>query len=310
LPRRVATIDLGTNTVRVLVVEAQGTRWRSLYEAQRVTRLGEGQWAAGRLLDEPIRRTVGAVAEFIAAAEALDAGEVQVVATSAVRDASNREAFVARVRAATGRDITVVSGEEEARLTCLGVSAGLPDLDQPFILFDIGGGSTEVALARGGAPICAVSLGLGVVPLTERYLDEGPVDQRQLALLRIDVEGRLQADLPLEITDASASGLVGTAGTVTALAALDLGLATYDPGRVHGHRLTQPAVEGLLGRLGAMALDTRAALPCLDRGRADVVIAGIVVCLALMERLRRSSLVVSDHGLREGILHRILRPDF
>lgn len=306
LSERLATVDLGTNTVRLLVIESDRHGWRSLHEAQRVTRLGEGQSATGRLLEGPMRRTVETVAEFVAAAERFGAHEVHVVATSAVRQAPNRDVFLGRVRAASGRDVEVVSGEDEARLTLLGVASGMPDLEGSFILFDIGGGSTEVVVARHRAPMKIVSLALGVVPLTECHIDDGPVTRDQLARLRDDVETLIRRDLPSEMRDSSASTLVGTAGTVTALAALDLGLARYEADRVQGHILSGVAIERLLEWLSAMTLRQRAALPSLEPGRADVLIAGIVICVALMGRLGHSSLVVSDRGLREGIVERIV----
>jgi exopolyphosphatase/guanosine-5'-triphosphate,3'-diphosphate pyrophosphatase len=306
LTRRLATVDLGTNTVRVLVVEAAGLSWRPLYQAQRVTRLGERQAVAGQLRDEPMRRTIEAVAEFVANAERWGADEIRMVATSAVREAANRDEFVARVRAATGHEVEVVSGEEEARLTLLGVAAGLPALRGAFILFDVGGGSTEFVLARDGRPVTAVSLKLGVVALAERFVDAGPLGAHHLALLRRAVEARLDGDLPPGIAAAGAPALVGTAGTVTTLAALDLGLPAYDPDRVQGHVLHRVAAEGLLARLAPMTLAQRGRLPCLEPGRADVLIPGLVICLCVMERLGHDALVVSDRGLREGILHGIL----
>jgi exopolyphosphatase / guanosine-5'-triphosphate,3'-diphosphate pyrophosphatase len=306
LPERLATIDLGTNTVRLLVIETEQRGWRSLYAAQRVTRLGEGQSAAGRLLEGPMLRTVDTVAEFVAEAERWGAREVHVVATSAVRQAPNREAFVGRVRQASGRDVEVLSGEDEARLTLLGVATGLPHLHGSFILFDIGGGSTEVVLAQQRAPVKVVSLALGVVPLTERHIGQGPVTRDQLFRLRRDAEPVIRAGVPSEMLAASTSTLVGTAGTVTTLAALDLGLTRYEAERVQGHVLSRAAVERMLEWLSAMTLTERAAVPCLEVGRADVLIAGIVVCVALMERLGHSSLMVSDRGLREGIVERIV----
>jgi exopolyphosphatase / guanosine-5'-triphosphate,3'-diphosphate pyrophosphatase len=303
LTRRLATIDLGTNTVRVLVVEADGTEWRPLYQTQRVTRLGEGQASAGRLLPEPMRRTAAAVAEFAAAARARGAETVRVVATSAVREAANRDEFVRLAREVSGCAVDVVSGEEEARLTLRGVAASLPGLGGSFLLFDIGGGSTELVAADAGRAVAAVSLRLGVVPLTERYLDDGPVDAARFERLRRAVDDCLEPELPPSIGASLSPPLVGTAGTVTTLAALDMGLTAYDADRVHGHVLRRATVEALRKSLGAMTLRERAELPCLEPGRADVLVPGVVICLAVMDRLLRDSLVVSDRGLREGIVH-------
>ena len=306
LTRRLATIDLGTNTVRLLVVELTGGAWRPLEQTQRVTRLGEGQGARGRLPEEPVARTVATVAEYVASAERLGAVEVRIVATSAVREAPNRNEFAERVRRATGRGIEILSGEDEARLTLLGVASGLPALGGSFLLLDIGGGSTEFVLAQQGRPAAAVSLRLGVVSLTERYLDAGPVDWARYGQMAREIEGRLAAELPPAITAGGAPLLVGTAGTVTALAALDLGLARYDAARVQAHVLTRAAVERERLRLGALPVAERAQLPSLERGRADVLIAGIAICLGALDRLGFTSLVVSDRGLREGILCEIL----
>ena len=301
-----ATVDLGTNTVRLLVVAPDGSAWRTLHQTQRVTRLGEGQGDTGRLRPEPMRRTAATVAEFARAARALGAARVRIVATSAVREAANREEFVARLEREAGERVEVVSGEEEARLTLKGVTSGLPGLDRSFVLFDIGGGSTEFILARGGLPAAAVSLRLGVVALQEEWGEPGPVRGEHFARLLRHVEQRLAAEVPEAIAAAPAALLVGTAGTVTTLAALELGLAAYDPAAVHGHRLYRAAVERQLARLGALDVRARGLLPCLEPGRADVIIPGIAICLAAMARCGRESLVVSDRGLREGILAELL----
>jgi exopolyphosphatase/guanosine-5'-triphosphate,3'-diphosphate pyrophosphatase len=305
-PQRLATVDLGTNTVRLLVVEADARGWRPLHQTQRVTRLGEGQTGAGCLLPEPMRRTAAAVAEFAQAARGLGATRVRIVATSAVREAGNRGEFVARLEAESGEPVEVVSGEDEARLTLQGVTSGLPGLGDAFVLFDIGGGSTEFVLARGGVAAAAVSLRLGVVPLVEEWGEPGPVRWDRFARMREGVERRLAAEVPDTIVTAGTDELVGTAGTVTTLAALDLGLSTYDAARVHGHRLGRVAVERELARLGALSVADRGRLPCLEPGRADVIIPGIAICLATMARFRREHLVVSDRGLREGILYELL----
>lgn len=304
--RRVAAIDLGTNTVRLLVGEAAGAGWRPLDEAQRVTRLGEGQGRSGPLGEMPMARTAAVVAEYVERAERLGASIIRIVATSAVREAPNARAFAERVRATTGRDLEVLSGADEARLTLRGVAAGLPALTDAFLLVDIGGGSTEFVLARGGRAELAVSLRLGVVALAERYIDAGPVPAARHAEMVAEVDARLAAELPAAIAGARASGaaglLVGTAGTVTALAALDLGLAVYEAGHVQGHVLTRAAVDRQRARLSVLPLAERARVPSLEPGRADVLVPGIAICMAVMDRLGFDSLVVSDSGLREGLL--------
>jgi exopolyphosphatase / guanosine-5'-triphosphate,3'-diphosphate pyrophosphatase len=175
-PSRLATIDLGSNTVRYLLVEVDGARWRTLDQDQRVTRLGQGLAAAGRLGDAPMARTSAAVIEYADRARGLGARDVQVVATSAVREASNGREFAAGLERAAQARVQIVTGEDEARLTIRGVLAGLPDLAPPLLAFDIGGGSTEFIVWRDGRVVAAASLRLGVVPLAERYPFAGPVD--------------------------------------------------------------------------------------------------------------------------------------
>ena len=171
-----------------------------------------------------------------------------------------------------------------------------------MVAFDIGGGSTEYVLARDGALVAAVSLQLGVVPLAERFPFPAPLDVARYTTLLDEIRGRLGAELPPVFASASIDVLVGTAGTVTTLAALDLGLTTYDPERVHGHRLTGAAVGRLLARLGALTLEERGALPCLEPGRADLIIPGTAIVVATMERMVVNDVVVSEFGLREGIM--------
>ncbi len=303
---RLATIDLGTNTVRLLVVEAQGREWRPLLEAQRVTRLGEGQAASGMLGEAPMGRTASVVAEFVRQAEALGALEIRIVGTSAVREAPNRSDFVARVRSVSGRSVEVISGHDEARLTLAGVAAGLPALGGSLLLVDIGGGSTEFVLAEAGRATEAVSLRLGVVALAERHMDAGPVDPDRYLAMDAVIREALAAGLEADIVRSRAPALVGSAGTMTTLAALDLGLHAYDAGRVHGHRLTRQSVEALLGRLCGLSVAERAALPCLEPGRADLIVPGTAICLAIFEHLGFDALTVSDRGLREGMLCEIL----
>jgi exopolyphosphatase/guanosine-5'-triphosphate,3'-diphosphate pyrophosphatase len=306
---RLATIDLGTNTVRLLVADiAPGASgWRVVDADQRVTRLGEGLAASGRLGDVPAARTAAVVGEYVTRARRAGVARLAIVATSAVREAANGRAFAASVERATGEPVTVVSGDEEAALTLAGVLGGLDDAPAPAttLVFDIGGGSTEYVLARGRELAAAVSLRLGVVPLAERFPFPGPVEAERYRAMQDEIAARLATELPAAIGRVRPDRLVGTAGTVTTLAALDLELATYDPDAVQGHRLTRGAVERLLARLGALPVAARAALPCLEPGRADLIVAGTAIVLATLDLTGTDRVIVSDRGLREGILIRL-----
>jgi exopolyphosphatase/guanosine-5'-triphosphate,3'-diphosphate pyrophosphatase len=299
---RLAVIDLGTNTVRLLVAEVRGAApWAFVHAEQRVTRLGEGLHATGVLGEVPMTRTAAAVADYVARARDAGATTVRVVATSAVREARNGAVFAERLARDTGARIDVISGEEEARLTLRGLRRGLA-LGGTMVAFDIGGGSTEYVLACDARLLAAASLTLGVVPLAERFPFPGPVDGARYTAMLDEIRRRLATELPAAMAATAADVLVGTAGTVTTLAALDLALTAYDPERVHGHRLTRAAVERLLGRLGALTVEERAALPCLEPGRADLIIPGTAIVVATMERFRVEALVVSEYGLREGMM--------
>ena len=301
---RLASIDLGTNTVRLLVAEvtAGTAAWRTVHAEQRVTRLGEGLRATGTLGAAAAARTAAAVVAYVARARADGAARVAVVATSAVREAANGRAFVTDLERAAGIAVRVISGEEEARLTLAGIVAGLGPLTGVVVAVDIGGGSTEYILARDGMLTAAASLRLGVVPLAERFPFPGPVEPTRTAALRADVQAQLARELPALIATTPIDRLVGTAGTVTTLAALDLGLLHYDPARVQGHPLTRAAIERQHRRLAALDLAGRAALPCLEPGRADLILPGLAILEATLDRLGCERLFVSDWSLREGIL--------
>lgn len=300
---RLAAIDLGSNTIRLLVADADPEGGlRRLRGAQVIARLGAGLAESGKLAPESVDRALAAVGEYRDRARADGAERVLVVATAAVREAANRDELLGRLE----RDLCllprVVSGEEEARLALLGVLWGLPAVPSPFCVLDIGGGSTELLVADGARPLGGVSLRLGVVPLVERFLHADPVDWAEYTACATHVAGRFAAEAWPVIRGLGPRVLVGTAGTITTLAALDLGLAAYDPARVQGHHLTREAICGLRVRLGALHLAERGRVPCLEPGRADLIIPGIAVALAVLDGLDFAELVVCDTGLREGIL--------
>jgi len=300
---RLATIDLGSNTVRLLIADVAAGRWHVVEADPRVTRLGEGLAASGRLGEAPAARTSAVVTEYVARARRRGAERVAIVATSAVREAANGGEFAAALGRAAGETITVISGEREAALTLAGVLAGLANpAEGESIVFDIGGGSTEYILARGDAAAAAVSLRLGVVDLTERHPFPERVEPARFRALLEEVARRLAAGIPEAIRTARVARLVGTAGTATTLAALDLGLAAYDPARVQGHILTRRAIQAQLDRLAALTVVERAALPCLEPGRADLIVPGTAIVLATLDLVGIDRMVVSDWGLREGIL--------
>ena len=302
-----AAIDIGTNTLRLLIAEAVGPDdFTILHEEQEITRLGEGLIPTRLLQDGPRRRSLAVFRRFAEEVSRFNAQEVAAVGTSAVREAKNRDELVAEVARETGLTLQVIDGREEARLTLLGVRHGLRLGTGRVLVMDVGGGSTEFVLADGEAIEAIVSTGLGVVKLTEQFLVSDPPTPGELRKLNQAVGKRIDR-LRLELPRLEEARLVGTAGTPTTLAAIDLALVTYDREKVQGHRLTLVRVREHLDRLAALPLRERGRIPGLELGRADIIVAGAAIVAASMERLGYCELRISDGGLREGILLDLLR---
>jgi len=302
-----AAIDIGTNTLRLLIAEAvTPDEFTILHEEQEITRLGEGLMPTRLLQDAPRRRSLTVLRRFADLTRSFKAVEVSVAATSAMREARNGQEFVAEIGREAGLALRVIDGGEEARLTLLGVRHGLRLGLRRVLAIDIGGGSTEFILATGDAIEGIVSTGLGVVKLTEQYLVSDPPAVGELRRLKEVVGTRIDR-LRGELPGLEGAQLVGTAGTVTTLAAIDLALVTYDRQKVQGHRLGLARVVELLDRLAALPLRERREIPGLESGRADIILAGASILAASMERLGYHELQVSDNGLREGILLDLIR---
>jgi exopolyphosphatase / guanosine-5'-triphosphate,3'-diphosphate pyrophosphatase len=273
---RVAAVDLGTNTTRLLVADVVDDDIRELHRETRITRLGEGVDARRRLLPAPIARVRNVLTDYRRTLEELGAERTLLVATSAVRDAENGEAFLGEIEWSYGFATRLVSGDEEAALTRRGVQPG-----HGTLVLDIGGGSTELLLDD-----FHTSLDIGSVRFTERYGE--------------DVEALIAAareTLPhLEPRDA-----IGVAGTVTTLAALDLGLERYDRERVHGHRLSLAGARRQLERLAALPLEERRRVPALEPERAPVIVAGASIVVAVLEHFGLDAIEVSERDILDGI---------
>jgi exopolyphosphatase/guanosine-5'-triphosphate,3'-diphosphate pyrophosphatase len=306
-PARVAAIDIGTNSVLLLVAEPRGDDLVAIAEEATITRLGADVDRTRRLGEPAIARTLACLERYARHIAAHGAARVDVVGTSAMRDAAGGEAFRDRAEAILGVRPRVVSGDEEAQLTFDGALVGIAPPPGDVIVFDVGGGSTEVILGRGGAPVAARSLDVGSVRLTERHLRADPPTEAEIAAVRSDVRGAL-ASLPRPIAEAAAgrgATLVGVAGTVTSLAALEGGVAPYDAARIHGAKLGQPALGRLVTMLAATPVAERRSLPGLSPGRADVIVAGALICEEVAAWAGAREIVVSDRGVRWGLARRL-----
>lgn len=302
LSRKIAALDVGSNTVLMLVVEAAAQAGvRTLLDVARITRLGRGVDQSGMLDAEAARRTLDTIVEFVAEARALGAETVAAVATSALRDARDGGEFAERVRNRAGIDLDVISGATEAELSHLAVVRGLHlDPAGRILIADIGGGSTELIYAEPGRKLAAVSLQAGSVRLTERIIRHDPPTAEERAALGAEVDAAL-AGLGWNCRPET---LVGIAGTVTTVCAVALEMETYDHARVHGRVLSRAEVSRTLERFGELPLAERKRLKGLAEGRADVIFAGAMILNRIMERFGAERVVVSDQGVRWGLLWR------
>ena len=303
VPERLATIDVGTNTVLLLVAEREGGKLRAVCERAEITRLGRGVDATGQLQPEAIRDTVAVLAGYAAEARALGARDIACVATSAARDARNGADFFAAARAAADLSPEVISGDEEARLVYLTAwrDFGGGGDGRPLAVLDVGGGSTEFIVGEGMAPRDRVSLQAGAVRLTERHVRADPLPPAELAALRAATRAALD---PLgALPPGPGARLVGVAGTVTTLSAVIQALPRYDGQKVHGSSLSLAQVEELVERLAGLSVAARAALPGMEPKRADVIVAGALVVAEAMRRTGFEALTVSDRGVRWGLLY-------
>jgi exopolyphosphatase/guanosine-5'-triphosphate,3'-diphosphate pyrophosphatase len=305
---RIATIDIGTNTVLLLVAErnADGSL-RAVAERATITRLGEGVDRTRRLSAAAIARTRACLADYATLVRELGAEAVSVVGTSAMRDADGGEALREDVRTLLGVDARVLSGEREALLTFRGALSGLTKgLGDNVAVFDIGGGSTEVVVGRldGAEPNIdfAMSYDVGSVRLTERHvMHDPPTRDERDALTRAAHDAFVDVpELP------SPAPPIGVAGTMTTLAAVSLGLTTYDGARVHGHLMPLAVLERVVEELAGVDLETRKRIPGMEPKRADVIVAGGAIALAVLDRWKASAVRISDRGVRWGLAEELL----
>ena len=296
---RVGAVDCGTNSIRLLVADVDGDRKTDVHREMRVVRLGQGVDRTCELAVAALERTRVALVDYAATCRELGAERVRMVATSATRDARNRDDFRAMVRDVLGVAPEVVSGDEEAALSFDGATRGLDPAHGPFLVMDIGGGSTELVLGTS-SPDAALSVDVGCVRLTERHLVDDPPTAAQVAAAEADVDAaiaRIRAVVPVE----RARTAVGLAGSVTTVAALALSLEAYDAERIHLSRIPAGDVAGVTSRLLAMTRAQRAELPVMHPGRVDVIGAGALVLATLVDRLGLPEVVVSEADILDGI---------
>jgi exopolyphosphatase / guanosine-5'-triphosphate,3'-diphosphate pyrophosphatase len=299
---RVAAIDCGTNSIRLLVADVEGERLTDVSRRMEIVRLGEGVDRTGELAPAAIERTRKVLAGYTAELREAGAERVRMVATSASRDAANADDFRAMVLDTLGVAPEVITGDEEARLSFTGAVRGL-DEPGPYLVVDIGGGSTEFVVGTHEVEH-AISVDIGCVRMTERHLPDDPPGASEVAAARADVTANVDRALTcvhVGADDGPAPTLVGLAGSVTTVAALALGLDHYEPARIHQARIDRASVERVTTELLVATKAERLAMPVMHPGRADVIAAGALILQVIMERSGADSLIASEHDILDGI---------
>jgi exopolyphosphatase/guanosine-5'-triphosphate,3'-diphosphate pyrophosphatase len=304
---RLGAVDIGTNSVRLLVADVDGhgrdAKLRTLDRRMHITRLGQGVDRARALAPEAVARTLDVLREYRAALDEHGVERVRATATSAARDAGNRDEFFATARDALGLTPELLAGEEEAKLSFLGATADL-DAPAPFLVVDIGGGSTEFVLGTE-EPTGLVSLDIGCVRVTEQFLQSDPPAPEELANAVATVRD-LVVDVPRVVPGAAdARTLVGLAGTITTIAAVEQGLPEYDPDRIHHFRLTREAAEDVFRTLATESAAQRAHNPGLEPGRVDVIVGGAIVLVSILRVLGYDEVLVSEADILDGLVRSI-----
>ncbi len=300
---RVAAIDVGTNSTRLLVAEGQGEGFRSVERRMVITRLGQGVDERRVLAPDALRRTLATIADYAATCGELGVSKLRVTGTSAVRDAHNRDEFFDGVRHLTGTEAELLSGEAEAAATFLGALSDLPDWG-PVLVVDIGGGSTEFIVGEK-EPERLVSLNIGCVRMLEKHLHSDPPAPEELEAMREEVRGEVGAVADrLEVP--AGARLVGVAGTVTQLAALKAGIPVYDPDVTHHAVLSHGHVRMLARRLGSLTYAQRKRIKGLEAGRADVIVAGAEILLVIMEVFDMAEVLTSEKDILDGLVIQLL----
>lgn len=304
---RIASIDIGTNTFRILVGEVKDKELKKLYIDRVITRLGGGFSKEKRIPEEAAGRAIRVLGGFANILKEYGVAKIRAVATSVVRESINGYEFLERVRRETGIRAEVISGEEEARLTVKGVLKSVSANSEYSVIFDVGGGSTEYVLVEQSEILGLKSTNLGVVHLTERFLEGNMPSKSDIGAISEEIWDVLSSELSwMSKAYSNDLTLIGTAGTPTTLAAIELGLGNYDPDLVNGFVLKKNAALKIFDTLIRIPSEERLRIRGLEKGREDVIIPGALIVLKTMERFSKDEILVSDGGLLEGVAYSII----
>jgi exopolyphosphatase/guanosine-5'-triphosphate,3'-diphosphate pyrophosphatase len=295
---RVAVIDIGTNSTRLLISDVEGANAEQVERRTTVTNMGRGVDHTNLICADAVEDVCRVIADYMARYEEMGAERVMAIATSAVREAANGEAFIAELRERFALDTRLLTGEEEAHLTYLGATAHRAE-GEPTLVFDIGGGSTELIIGTGMDVGFHTSLQAGTIRQSERHLTSDPPDPHELEDLASEVRNLIDGAVA-EQPAAAPTRAIAVAGTPTSLAAVDQALEPYDPGRVHGYRLGMRKIQRMLSRLSSLPLAERLRVPGLHPGRAPTIVAGAVILVQVMRAFGLEEIEVSELDILHG----------
>jgi exopolyphosphatase / guanosine-5'-triphosphate,3'-diphosphate pyrophosphatase len=296
---RVGVVDIGTNSTRLLIADIEGAGVEEVERRTTVTNMGRGVDHTGLLCSEAVEDVCTVIGDYKARYEEMGAERIMAFATSAVRDAANGEAFIAELRERFGLGARLLTGEEEAHLTYLGATAQRP-ADDPTLVFDIGGGSTELVIGEGSEVGFHASLQAGTIRQSERHLTSDPADPHELENMAADIRNLIERAIAAQPEGGRPVRAIAVAGTPTSLAAIDQELEPYDPGRVHGYRLGMKRIQRMLSRLSSLPLAERLRVPGLHPGRAPTIVAGTVILVQVMRAFGLQEVEVSELDILQG----------
>ncbi len=301
-PDKVASIDIGTNTILLLIAEVEDGKIRPLYEIETVVRLGEGLQKKGMLLQEAMDRAIQTLAQYLKRSQEMGVQEIFAAGTSALREAKNSEDFLKLAKGKLGLSIEVISGEEEAQLSFLAVAKDLQEREKPVLVVDVGGGSTEFILGKGDRIDEWVSLPIGSVRFTEQFLRSDPVREEEWGKMERRIR-ELLAGVPRSRREAS---MVAVGGTATTLASVEQGLEDFIAEKIHHYVLGREALKNQLLLYRSKTIEERKKIPGLPPARADVILAGGAILYLAMEELQYPAVLISCHGVRYGLVYKKL----
>ena len=301
-----ASIDTGTNTILLLIAEIEGENLKPLFEMETVVRLGEGVQENGNLTNAAMDRGLQTLSQYLERCQAMEVQRIFAVGTSALREAKNSEGFLNLVKEKLNLSIEVISGEEEAQLSFLAVVKDLREVKEPILVVDVGGGSTEFILGRDNQISQWISLPVGSVRFTEQFLRSDPIQEEEWQKMERKVR-ELLVDIPHPQDPLS---MVAVGGTATTLASVEQGLEEFIAEKIHHFVLKKGALGNQLLLYRSKTIEERMKIPGLPAARADVILAGGAILYLAMEELKCPSVLISCHGVRYGLLHKMLNPNF